>query len=75
MCHNFHVSRVTCPLSLTSTATATDPPPVNSPIMLSEVVRKYPKTHFLVHEKLKKSLKCSKKSSLPKILSKGYALD
>ena len=49
-----HVSRVmccvlhiTCHLSLTSTATATDPPPANLPIMHSRLVRKDPRTQKL----------------------------
>ena len=37
------VSHVTCHLSLTPTATATDPPPANSPIMHSRLVGKEPK--------------------------------
>ena len=50
MCHDVSyvtwlVSPVTCHLSLTLTATATDPPPANSPSMYSKLVRKDPKTH------------------------------
>ena len=43
MCQSvmFHILRVTCHLSLTLTATDTDPPPANSPIMHS---RRFEKT-------------------------------
>ena len=48
MCPVSHVTccmlRVTCHLSLTPTATAIDPPPANSTIMHSRLVRKDPKT-------------------------------
>ena len=37
-----HVSTVTCHLSPTPTATSTDPPPANSPIMHSRLVSKEP---------------------------------
>ena len=39
-----HVSSVSCHLSLTVTATATDPPPANSPTMQSRLVCKPPNT-------------------------------
>ena len=38
-----YVSDVNCHMSLTPTATATNPPPANSPIMHSRLVRKDPK--------------------------------
>ena len=38
----FQVSCVTCHMSLTQTATATDPPPANSPTMHIRMVRKDP---------------------------------
>ena len=40
------VSRVACHLSLTQTATATDHPPVNFPIMQSRLVCKDPQTQW-----------------------------
>ena len=49
-----HVSRVLCHLSQTPTATATDPPTANSPIMHSRLVLKDPKTQK--NAKLKKNL-------------------
>ena len=38
----YHVNRVTCHLSLTPTATATDPPHANFPFMHSRLVSKDP---------------------------------
>ena len=39
MCQMCNLTRVTCHLSLTPTATATDPPTANSPTMQSKLVR------------------------------------
>ena len=44
-CVTCRVSQVTCHLSLTPTATATDPPPANSPIMHNRLVCKEPKLY------------------------------
>ena len=55
-CVMCNVSLVTCHMSLTSTATARDPPPGNSPTMLSRVVRKYPKPNFFLCKKTSENL-------------------
>ena len=53
-CVMWDLSHVTCDLSLTSTATATDPPPANSPTMHSWLVCRAPNNKKC---KTKKSLK------------------
>ena len=61
-----HVSRVLCHLSQTPTATATDPPTANSPIMHSRLVLKDPKTQK--NAKLKKNLNNKTKTCVEVIL-------
>ena len=51
------VLRVTCHLSITPTATATDPPPANSPIMHSRLVAKTPPKKNANYKKLSKRQK------------------
>ena len=55
MCQVSHVTcpvlRVTCHLSLTPIAKATDPPPAKSPIMHSRLVGKDPKTQKMAKRK------------------------
>ena len=59
-----HISRVACHMSLTSTATATDPPPSNSPTMHSMLVHKDPK-----------SLKISKPKTIIETDKKKHSLE
>ena len=42
-CVMCHLLPVTCHVKLTQTATATDPPPANSPTMHGRVIHKHPK--------------------------------
>ena len=55
MCHVSYVacrvSSVTCHLSLTQTATATDPPPANSPFVQSRLVHKDPQIQKNIEKK------------------------
>ena len=51
------VLRVTCHLSITPTATATDPPHANSPIMHSRLVAKTPPKKNANYKKLSKRQK------------------
>ena len=44
ICHVSHETRVACHLSLTPTATNTDPPSANSPTMRSRLVQEKQKT-------------------------------
>ena len=64
-CVTCQVSSVTCHLSLTPTATATDPPPVNSATMHSRLVHKDPKT-LIISERTKLSKRPKKKQNIQK---------
>ena len=61
-CVTCRVSRVTCHLSLTPTATAIDPPPTNSPIMQSQLVPRDTKPKQISKHKIHQNNKNTKMS-------------